>query len=305
MVRRAWGPEDVQVRPPGRADLPACRLILPEVFIPGAPRSLVAVAPDPMRFLGVVATRPTPSTHGAAWTLDLHVVGPYRRRGIGRRLLNAIIAEARQRNITYLAAASDPDSECARAFLEAGGFERVLRLETFEGELDRHAAEVADLYERLRRRGRIPDNVRIVRLEEAPREPLLRLLAAPSGNLDAGNPGLPDLSWSEAWRHPSVSRVSPVVMVGDDPVAVVLAERRGDIATVAWRTVSPEYRLGWANILLGHTAISWMRESGTRKMRFISTSLTTDTERMSRIFGARLISRRDHYRLTLDTTGTP
>jgi GNAT superfamily N-acetyltransferase len=288
------------VRVPTDTELPACRLMLPEVFATGTPFSLIAVSAAPKRYLGVAVIQDVSSKRGRAWRLRLHVVPPYRRRGVGRRLLDAVVARARQADVQQLAAVVTDEDGPSSAFLKAVGFRHAFRAERFEADVEARAGEAAEVYERLRAKGRIPATARPVRLHEAPREPLLELLAAPAGDVTARNPGLPHVEWSDRWRHASISDLSPVLMLDDRPVGVVVAERRGvDTALMKWRVVAPEHRMGWANIVLGCIAVDWMLRSGVRRTLFDSTTLTTDTERLTRLYGCPRIAVKDHWVLTL------
>jgi aminoglycoside 6'-N-acetyltransferase I len=71
------------------------------------------------------------------WIDELGVAEPWRRRGIGTRLVAACVAEARQRGCTGIWVVADP-TELAEAFWQSLGWERTgTRLAMFATALDR------------------------------------------------------------------------------------------------------------------------------------------------------------------------
>ncbi len=309
VVTAATGPmhgvtqPDVEVRRPLSNELTACRLVMPEAFTHGVPELLVAVSRQPRRVLGVLAFRDRSTPGNLAWHTQLHVVGPYRRRGIGRQLIDTLRTLAEDAGIMRLTAVDDDGETGAAAFLHAAGFRTVLRAETFEFDVAERRSSVAALYERLAARGRIPATARVVSLTEAAREPLVALLAAPPDGAPDATPVETTPQWSDTWCRPEVLRISPVVLLDTLPVAVLVAERRGTCAMVRWRVVAPAHRLGWANILLGHAGFEWMGREGVTTCRFTSTSLTPDTGRMARVHAIGVVGCTVHYTLDLQPKG--
>ncbi len=299
----APGAVDVEVRRPRPDELTACRLIMPDAFVHGPPELLVAVSRHPRRLRGVLAFRDRSTPGDAVWQMRIHVVAPYRRQGIGRRLVDELRTLALRAGVTRLLTVDASGDPGTAAFLREVRFRAVFRIETFEVDVQAQRPSVASLYDRLAARGRIPDAARVVTLTDAAREPLMALLAAQPGAASAALPARTPLAWSDAWCRPDILRVSPVIVLDDLPIAVVLAERTGTRATVRWRVVAPEHRLGWANILLGHTAFEWMAREGVSTCRFTSTSLTPDTERMARVHAMAPVECVDHYCLDMHPEG--
>src|SRR6184192_2731583 len=84
------------IRPPTEAERRACRMLLPRATVAGQRcRFFVAAAGEPERVVGAVAIGMDrrPETRGA-WQVDLRVIVPYRRRGVGRALLDRVVAQA-------------------------------------------------------------------------------------------------------------------------------------------------------------------------------------------------------------------
>lgn len=293
----------VDVRRPLPGELAACRLIVPDAFATGTPELLVAVSFEPRRLLGVVAFRDRSSPGTTTWQTQIHVVGPYRRSGVGRRLLGALGDLALRAGVTQLTSIVAGTDTGTAAFLRDAGFRVQFSTETFEVDVQEQKPSVAALYERLAVRGRIPADARVVSLTDAARAPLTALLAARPGAASERHPAHTPPEWSDTWCRPEVLRVSPVVVIADLPIAAVVAERVGTRATVSWRVVAAEHRFGWANILLGHAAFEWMTREGVRTCRFTSTSLTPDTDRMARVHALGAVSCTEHYSLELSPGG--
>jgi isocitrate dehydrogenase len=81
--------QQFSIRPPTRVERRACRLLLPRAATAGHRcRFFVAAAGTPQRVVGAVAVGMDrrAETRGA-WQVDLRVIFPFRRRGIGRTLI--------------------------------------------------------------------------------------------------------------------------------------------------------------------------------------------------------------------------
>lgn len=81
---------------------------------------LVGSGPD-----GLVMLRYRPAIWTEAlecWLAELYVIPPRRRRGLGRALMEAAIADARQRGADRMELATSDDDAAARALYEKFGF---------------------------------------------------------------------------------------------------------------------------------------------------------------------------------------
>ena len=285
-------PFQVEIRPPANAELRACRMILPEAFQHGvAPDLLLAVEPERHRFAGAIAYSAALFTGALAWRFQLHVVRGYRRRGIGRSLVDALASRAAEQSVTALVGIQPEQAADGPQFLAAIGCAPSYRSSVYVGEIANYDSTLRPLVERVRARRWAPDDVRSLTLGEAPREQLLAFLKATALH----EPHHMDTHWEDLWRRPSVRESSVVLLQSDDIVGVIMAERRGTLVDVIWRVVAPAYRRGWANVLL--TAAMWDRmvETGVTHMKFATTSDTPDTERAVRLYGIQQAYRLDHY----------
>jgi GNAT superfamily N-acetyltransferase len=288
--------EAVEIRPPHRSELRACRLILPEAF--GrvvVPDLLLAVGRQPIRFLGALAYAAVLFEGNPSWRLALHVVRGYRRRGIGTQLVRSLIGRTAGRGVRALIAPQPAEEPEAARFLGSLGFQHAFRSSVYEGELEHYRAAVGPLCERLRGRGKVPPGARAVPLQDAPRDGLAQLLAEHARRTphSLGDP------WAEVWLRPSAREASAVLMLGDQVIGAILAEKHGPLAEVIWRVVAPPYRGGWANIVLNAATWDRMARSGVRRVRFTTTTHTPDTERFVRLYGAAQATTTDQYVLRL------
>ncbi len=155
---------------------------------------------------------------------------------------------------------------------------------------------LTSIRDRLAARGRIPDGVRVVGPREAPADALECLLQewVARAFLPAS-----DLS-PEYWRRPSVRDASAILMMGDRALGGIVAEVRGDAADVRWRSLVPEFRGGWANVVLTAGLADRLSAMGVRRIRFATTEETPDTENGVRIHGFDRRCVVEHHRLDLD-----
>jgi len=288
--------DTIEVRPPTRGELPACRMLLPEAFQSGPrPDLLLAMAARPFRYLGVLAYELVHQGGRLGWRLRLHVARSARRRGVGTRLIREIADRGRRRGAAFLAVEAGTEDRSAGTFLAASGFRIASRCSVYEGDLAHYRCVLGSIRDRLAARGRVPEGARIVGPREAPALALGCLVEewAARALLAAS-----DLS-GDFWRRPSVRDASVILMLGDRALGGILAEARGEAADLAWCWVAPEFQGGWATIVLSAGSADRLAALGTRRVRFATTLETPHTENSVRIHG---FSRRDvieHHRLDL------
>jgi GNAT superfamily N-acetyltransferase len=158
----------ILIRPPRPAEWPACRMLVPEAFErPGSPECLLAISKAGPGIVGAAAVR----WYGQlAYGLRIRVIRTEWRQGVGSRLLEAMLAEARRRGIRRMVAAAGPRIEpSAEPFLRARGFVRVNQLTTVEAPIAGMREAIGNLRRRIEAWAKIPPSARVVWLPEAPR----------------------------------------------------------------------------------------------------------------------------------------
>jgi GNAT superfamily N-acetyltransferase len=259
----------------------------------GKAELLVAVQPAPPHIVGVLSYRRL--VHALA-SLRLRVVRTERRRGIGGALLSAALDEARRIGARTVFAKVDPAADGDGApFLGRHGFAHTLRLTTVEGDIDDLLRATTDARERLRARGRIPAEARIVLLPDAPVEQVARLYAEHIAHN-------PELAARLAVRSPRDAglAVSPVAMVGDEVAGFVLWAMHGTVGHVHARVVSPAYRGLWPNTVLMADALERGASLGGVRVRFEVPGENLDTLKLARRLRADTVSTTDLFRLDLE-----
>lgn len=244
----------------------------------GTPQRVVAAAA-----LGLDARR---DTHDG-WQIDLHVIGPWRRRGIGRALVEHLVAYAAARGAAELHAWQwvEPDSDAARAWA-ALGFAPARRKREYEAEIAQASSTLVHLYEHVRADGCIPAAARIVPLSDADPHAVARLHVEYLGGsqrllLPLLSGGAPDA------YHPKYSRV---MLLDGRVVGASLGRVMPDGAVeVDAQVLHPSVRLGWANLWMKMEAAELLLHDGIRTMRYFSLDQHTDTHRISRQAGCRLL----------------
>ena len=279
----------VVVRAPSAAEVRACRMLLPEAT--GAvqrSRLYVATAGEPARVVGAAALgldrRPAMQLD---WQVDLRVIAPFRRQGIGRALLNHVIVQAGAHGIRAVHAWAwvEPDSEPARAW-QAFGFAPFRRRMDFEADLVHSCSILVPLYDEVRAHGWIPNDARIVPLAEADAQAVARLhVEHLGGNLRLLLPLL---------RGPALDRYDPdlsrVLLVDGKVMGFTLGKVMPDgVCAFDANVLHPAVRLGWANVWLKVEAAQLLLSRGVTKVRYSTFARHTDTQRISRQVGAQLV----------------
>lgn len=269
-------------------------MLLPEPFREGGPREFfVAVQQAEPWLVGAACFR-----YGGAtlFSVRVRVLRTHRRRGIGSALLRRIIQEARARGCKAVLARTDPEAEPdAAPFLEAHGFQRRGRLVKVEAEIEQMRAWFSALRDRLLAAGKVPSSARVVPYREAPKDQVARLYAEyilNSPDLQAGR--------IEHWLEHLNIQDSPVALVGDQVVGLLLWFLDGSVGTVPARVVAPGHRGAWVNALLMAEALEAGWAAGGRRVRFEIPAGNHDTEKLARRLGAKQLQIVDCYALAVE-----
>jgi len=269
--------DQLAIRRARDSELRAARLLLPEAFGPGqAPEVLLALLDG--KPVGAAALSWSPG----GFPLDVHVVPPFRRRGIGRILVDAACRFAegetvRLRGWNLIVEGSDADR-----FLRAVGFTVAQRFLGFETDGVKLVEVTGAIYKRLERTGKIPATARLISLSESSRTEVARLvlsevavvpatLAARLATQDGG--GYED-------------DLSIVLLVDGKVGGATLMTRTDDTVRLEITVVAPALRHGWANALLLGEATRRGIASGAKRCRFFCDEHVRETINAARRIGA-------------------
>ena len=232
------------------AALPACFALLP-----------MLAAPDAILFAARDADGGLAGAGGILWQswnepggfpIWIHVLPDNRRHGIGRALVAASIAAAKGELGSFWAAQPLPENGEAAAFARACGFMAEHRQLFFETDARNFLGPIADTVDRLRRRGRIPDEAQVVPLEPAAVDEVGLLVAR---EFRSGPVRMAQMLRRAMIADPdeaSVDRLgSRVLMAGGHIAGALLSRRTGDgAAHIVCNVVAPEWRRSWSNAML-------------------------------------------------------
>jgi hypothetical protein len=270
-------------------------MLLPDAFRQGTmPDLLLAITPDTARFAGAISFKSVSTGGRLAWEILLHVTVNHRRRGVGSCLVGSVAQRARTAGLQTLIANHDVERDPAAAdFLRSLRFEHSMRLSQSRVDLDRYLGVLEPIRDRLRLRGKLPPTASVMPLDDAPREAVSRFLATHLYQAAAGD-GI-DLPLPECWNRLSVRDASVVLLDGAEVIGLGWGEAVRDCVTGHYRLIRPDYRGGWANVLLCADGMRLLHTRGMRTAEFVTTTRTPDTEAMINLYGAQRIKTMDRY----------
>jgi len=281
------------LRPAQENEARACRMLLPEMFAAhGAPDLLVAIVEKAGRpRLAGAAAVGTVHARKPELPFLVHVVPALRRQGVGRALVQAVMRRVRGRTEILRALHPVPADSQAAQFLACCGLDQYDTIRHFEVDGLTFLADMARLRRGLERSGRVPSGARLLRLRDAPADPVAALVARNFGTppamfrarLDPSSPAAYDLDNS-------------VVLTVDGVVAGALVYLWQDgVPMIEVRVVDARLRGGWANVLMLEAATRNGWDAGGRRFRFFADERLNDTMRLARRAGAEEIKVERHY----------
>ena len=270
------------IRPAESHDAKAFRMLLPQVGETSL--RLVAVAEQDQRVVGAAAVsrsmRPKPPMGPG---IAVHVIPPWRRRGVGSSLLEQLISKL---------AAPSAEAVYAMQKVEAGteeeqgwlwlGFEPLETVVYHELPLTAIEARLAPLYDWICKKEGIPENAEIIALCDANREAVVDLhLATLGGNREFLLSKLRGEGLGAF--HPLYSRV---LIVDDAVKGCILAHRESkEVAVVDANILSPDVRGGWANLWLKLEATRNALQLGIERFVYSTFDHYADTRAFSKMLG--------------------
>lgn len=285
------------------AERRACRMLLPDGDRLGHLGDLlIATTAEPSpQVLGSLSLLAIRDSHGAGTLLaSARVVQGWRRRGVGSRLLEAAVEEARRLGARAIIAQGDPAAAPdGVAFLAASGFAPAEVLTTFEVATDAVVAYLQPLVDRLRSADQVPPEARMVPLRQAPIVAVARLHAE---HLAGSVPGVSEtlndlLVRSDADDH-------AVLMIGEEVHGLLIGNTVDGLTVVDAEVLSPACRVsggssGWASAFMLAERLEWGLSRGSRLTRFSCVSGNRPTRRLAQRLGAQPIREEVVHRLGL------
>ncbi len=257
-------------------EAPACVALLPEAR--GLQTELLIARRDGA-LAGAAALVWQSWSSPGGFPIALRVLPDERGRGIGRALMRRAAAlAAPETDGLWSAEPLDLDSPAAR-FLQACGFEPRRRQHHFLGRVDVMVRHLAPLLQRTRARGRIPADMRIVPLAEAPFDEIGWLVSAELG----GGPLRATYGLRQRRGEGRAdSDRSLVILQGDQVAAVILWQIEDGVAVIDARVVAPGWRGDWPNLVLLEAALLRMKTEGVEAFRFHCDETVADTLSLAR-----------------------
>jgi GNAT superfamily N-acetyltransferase len=256
-------------------EAPACLALLPRAV--GAPAELLIARRDG-QFSGASAVFWVSASDPPGFQVDVRVLTEWRRKGVGRALLEAAADLADGETDGLWALEGTSVASPAARFLEACGFKPVRREHHYQVANDTLLADMIDLAARMRARGRIPQGAEIAWLSEpgAPLEEIAWLLSKEFESRPMTN--LQSLRRRRAEKEDH----SVYVRVDGEVAAVMLVHAEGNIGTVDARAVARRWRNNWPNVAMLEKALVAASAAGVAKTRFFCDENIRDTINLAR-----------------------
>jgi len=260
-------------------------MLIPDAFHHGGgARAIVATSSDGRHIIGAAAVSPRLRSDPVTGPrIALHVIPPFRRRGIGARLLAACaqVAAAERAAALYAWQPLLPESLEARAY--AGiGFDRSIRVEEGRADVEKSYQYLKPFFDELVQRQWIPPAAKLVPLSPAYASEIANLHVQYLG-------GRPDEIAAQVRGelpiryHP---QLSPVILVDGKVMGFTLARLFGERQTlVDSHALHPRLRGGWASLWLKFAGLCACRDLGIATTLFYSYDRHTDTQKLSRKAG--------------------
>jgi len=241
---------DLFVAPATEEALPACFALLPMLADPDA---IVFAARDGEGSLAGAAGLTWRSWNSPpGFPVWVHVLPDRRRQGLGRALLAELIRQGEGELDQLWAAQPIAEASDAAAFARACGFKPERRQLFFEADARTFLTQIARTVDLLRRRGRVPEEAKLVRIDQVAIDDLAHLIAS---EFRTAPPRLLEMLRRSVASEPSrapIDRLQSRVLLMDGQVAGALLSRRTgeNSAHIVCNVVAPAWRKGWANAAL-------------------------------------------------------
>jgi GNAT superfamily N-acetyltransferase len=235
--------------------------------VPADAEIFAASATDPEKLVGAAEIwfKPSRTFPDHAYGL-IQVADGYRRKGIGRGLLDCLTTATREGGARELRTQRMEHNSPGFQFALACGFQPNPPTITYEAPMESYIKAYTPVYQRIVARGRMPAGARVIPLSEADRAEVGRLLI--------DYLGFPPQGTAERLRgtgHGFSQTISRVALLNDRMVGVILATYHGIMGSIEATVVLPEHRHTWVasalkyhimNALIAHH-VKWVQFSAS------------------------------------------
>jgi N-acetylglutamate synthase-like GNAT family acetyltransferase len=284
------------IRPAQKRDWRPVRMLLPRSVHMGCGCAVLVATDRAGRIVGAAALSPRTRNDPAVGSLcDVHVVPPWRRKGIARALLDHVARLVRSRGgeALYAWEPVSPDSEQAAAWI-ALGFDHSSSFHRTHVDIGPALEQLEPYERRMRKRKWIPEGAAVAPLAEADLAKVAELNVNHLGgttidllrNLTGETP--------EAY-DPNLSVV--VTLDGKMLGCAVLRVIEPGVARIEANTIDPSVRGRWANVLLRIQGARTALENGLKTVVFDTREVHADTRSVADKLGGKTVRMIEPYRL--------
>jgi N-acetylglutamate synthase-like GNAT family acetyltransferase len=284
------------IRAAHRRDWRPVRMLLPRSVHMGCGCAVLVASEPGGRIIGAAALSPRTRTDPVAGSLcDVHVVPPWRKRGIGRAMIEQLARLVRSRGGEALYAWEPVRADGAHAAAwRALGFDQGSSLHRTWLDVASALAQLEPYEQRMRKRNWVPDDAAIVSLAEADATQVASLNVAHLGGtmsdllrrLPGETPDAYDPDLSLVVTQGGAVRGCTLIRVIEPGVGVVEAN-----------TIDPSHRAGWANVMLRVQGARVALENGVKTVLFDTRDPHADTRRIAEKLGGETVKMIEPYRL--------
>ena len=247
-------------------DMGRVRALLPMAFSGRRRiRARVAKQLDTSRIIGAAAwwLRPTGESSRQA-AFFIRVANPWMSRGVATSLVRGLMTDAREADASELVTgALSEEGGIVDKLLTPMGFDRRIRLTTYEDKVERLREIFTPLYERYTVRHKMPAAAKLVSLDEAPLEEVRNLVLRHLGGLPLG------ISRRLREGPRGYDRDLSVVLMMDGKVmGVLLARIENGVKVTDVVVVAPEMRGSWANLFIKQASLEKTIAAGIEITRY-------------------------------------
>lgn len=226
---------------------------------------------------------------------SIFVLPSHRRQGVGTALLNSLRVAVAGWDVEYLQSWQEWDDTEPPAFLLQQGARILHTLYYFEADAMAGHLHCTDFLHRLRRAGRLPQDVRVEALQPRHWPAAMQLYRQ---HTHQPRMELRD-HFARICEDEQNAALSFAVMQNQELIGFLLSEQEQGLPGVDLWITHPRYRHGWPALMLLQAASVVMLERGLPRCRFHCNDESQATLGMARRSGATLLYSRSSYAIAV------